>query len=302
MKRSEKGVLGIILAATLMIGATAVVSANGGTLVDPGAFKSKGKIQVKENETDADPAIVIDSADLVTLANATNQLNTQFTDSLAAAVNNIGSVPKTDRVVAGEATFSDLLTAIKDSQKIPTDQTYSGTKPDSNDTETGNISAASEANLSLGTAAWVDGKLIVGTGADNNSYYTNGFNKGYADGVLDGQNKTGNISYIYHNHDTSSDCYEGKECVINYTVSTGSNKDYCSSCDGTGSFTTYTLTTTHSACGTASTSKYTGKSCTRCGKTSSGAVTSSSSATHTYNTYTCGYSNGEMIGATIEFN
>ena len=176
MKRSEKGVLGIILAATLMIGATAVVSANGGTLVDPNSFASKGKIQVKENETDPDPAIVIDSADLVTLANATNELNTQFTDSLAAAVNNIGSVPKTDRVAAG-AQFSDILSAITNSQAIDSSESVyvlpNGTVTDDSTAEDvveKQITGATEANLTAGTAAWVDGQYIVGTGSDNNSY------------------------------------------------------------------------------------------------------------------------------------
>lgn len=184
MKRSEKGVLGIILAATLMIGATAVVSANGGTLVDPNSFASKGKIQVKENETDSDPAIVIDSADLVTLANATNELNTQFTDSLAAAVNNIGSVPKTDRVAAG-ATFSDLLKEIKNSQAIDTSESVyvlqNGTVTDDSTAEgvvETQIAGATAENLTAGTAAWVDGQYIVGTGADNNSYYAEGYTEG----------------------------------------------------------------------------------------------------------------------------
>ena len=182
MKRSEKGVLGIILAATLMIGATAVVSANGGTLVDKDSFASKGKIQVKENETDPDPAIVIDSADLVTLANATNELNTQFTDSLAAAVNNIGSVPKTDRVAAG-AQFSDILSAITNSQAIDSSESVyvlpNGTVTDDSTAEgvvETQITGATEANLTAGTAAWVDGQYIVGTGSDNNSYYDQGIN------------------------------------------------------------------------------------------------------------------------------
>lgn len=177
MKRSEKGVLGIILAATLMIGATAVVSANGGTLVDKDSFASKGKIQVKENETDPDPAIVIDSADLVTLANATNELNTQFTDSLAAAVNNIGSVPKTDRVAEG-AQFSDILSAITNSQAIDSSESVyvlpNGTVTDDSTAEgvvETQIAGATAENLTAGTAAWVDGQYIVGTGADNNSYY-----------------------------------------------------------------------------------------------------------------------------------
>ena len=183
MKRSEKGVLGIILAATLMVGATAVVSANGGTLVDLQSIKSIGKIQVKENETDPDPAIVIDSADLVTLANATNELNNQYTNALADAVNNIGSVPKTDRVAAG-AQFSDLLSAITNSQAIDSSESVyvlpNGTVTDDSTAEgvvETQITGATEANLSAGTAAWVDGQLIVGTGADNNSYYAKGGGK-----------------------------------------------------------------------------------------------------------------------------
>ena len=184
MKRSEKGVLGIILAATLMVGATAVVSANGGTLVDLQSIKSIGKIQVKENETDPDPAIVIDSADLVTLANATNELNNQYTNALADAVNNIGSVPKTDRVAAG-AQFSDILSAITNSQAIDSSESVyvlpNGTVTDDSTAEgvvETQITGATEANLSAGTAAWVDGQLIVGTGADNNSYYALGYKQG----------------------------------------------------------------------------------------------------------------------------
>ena len=189
MKRSEKGVLGIILAATLMVGATAVVSANGGTLVDLQSIKSIGKIQVKENETDPDPAIVIDSADLVTLANATNELNTQFTDSLAAAVNNIGSVPQTDRVAAG-AQFSALLSAITNSQAIDTSESVyvlpNGTVTDDSTAEgvvETQIAGATAENLTAGTAAWVDGQYIVGTGADNNSYYNRGYTSNSGDSI-----------------------------------------------------------------------------------------------------------------------
>lgn len=225
MKRSEKGVLGIILAATLMIGATAVVSANGGTLVDPNSFASKGKIQVKENETDSDPAIVIDSADLVTLANATNELNTQFTDSLAAAVNNIGSVPKTDRVAAG-ATFSDLLKEIKNSQAIDTSESVyvlqNGTVTDDSTAEgvvEKQITGATEANLTAGTAAWVDGQYIVGTGSDNNSYYALGYTTGVAESL-----NSANIQYTYHTHTGNSSSKGG--CYTTPVYHSHSNSCY----------------------------------------------------------------------------
>ena len=281
MKRSEKGVLGIILAATLMIGATAVVSANGGTLVDPNSFASKGKIQVKENETDPDPAIVIDSADLVTLANATNELNTQFTDSLAAAVNNIGSVPKTDRVAAG-ATFSDLLKEIKNSQAIDTSESVyvfqNGTVTDDSTAEgvvEKQITGATEANLSAGTAAWVDGQYIVGTGVDNNSYYANGFSKGYADGVIDGQNKTGNITFEQHYHNSS--CYT--TCTITHTF------DYIGEYDGVIHA---WETITHSKCGTAQERK-------------KSYPMSCDTFTESHSYTTCGYTEGQVLSATITY-
>lgn len=279
MKRSEKGVLGIILAATLMIGATAVVSANGGTLVDPNSFASKGKIQVKENETDSDPAIVIDSADLVTLANATNELNTQFTDSLAAAVNNIGSVPKTDRVAAG-ATFSDLLKEIKNSQAIDTSESVyvlqNGTVTDDSTAEgvvEKQIAGATAENLTAGTAAWVDGQYIVGTGADNNSYY----NRGYTEGVAKVDN--GTVTYITHSH-TESGCSLG-QCNISANIVSSQVRS-----DGR---TYYTYSITHSLCGSASTSY-----------TTSNANYQPSPTSHSF--YTCGYSDGEIIGAEITFN
>lgn len=282
MKRSEKGVLGIILAATLMIGATAVVSANGGTLVDPNSFASKGKIQVKENETDPDPAIVIDSADLVTLANATNELNTQFTDSLAAAVNNIGSVPQTDRVAAG-AQFSDILSAITNSQAIDSSESVyvlpNGTVTDDSTAEgvvETQITGATEANLTAGTAAWVDGQYIVGTGSDNNSYYANGFNKGYADGVIDGQNKTGNITYEQHYHD--SGCYE--TCTITITY------DYIGTYDGTIHA---WENISHSKCGKAD-------------ETKKSYPLSCDTYTESHKYTTCGYKEGQVLSATIVYD
>lgn len=190
MKRSEKAVLAVVLSAVMFIGGTIAVTAAGGyvpfTFTTNGigeevveGFNSTGRIEYKESD-ESDPSIIIDNADLVTLAKATNELNTQFTDSLAAAVNNIGSVPQTDRVAAG-AQFSDLLSAITNSQAIDTSEsvyvlpngTVTGDSTAEGVVET-QIAGATAENLTAGTAAWVDGQYIVGTGADNNSYYTEG--------------------------------------------------------------------------------------------------------------------------------
>lgn len=77
--------------------------------------------------------------------------------------------------------------------------------------------AAQTGNLSAGTAAWVDGILLKGSGADNAASYAQGF--------IDGQQSvTGNlnISYTYHSHvgDNTAEggCYGNK---------TGTTPVYC---------------------------------------------------------------------------
>lgn len=58
---------------------------------------------------------------------------------------------------------------------------------------------ATAANLSKGATAWVNGRIITGTGADNNTAY----NQGYTDGMNDALSGA-DISYTYHVHSGSS--------------------------------------------------------------------------------------------------
>ncbi|MCH5263206.1 MAG: hypothetical protein J1F42_09860 [Lachnospiraceae bacterium] len=67
------------------------------------------------------------------------------------------------------------------------------------------IRAAVDNNLSLGTAAWVNGSLIIGNGADNKNFY----DQGYADGKADAE-ESAEIEYIYHEH--AGDSAEGGGC------------------------------------------------------------------------------------------
>lgn len=57
--------------------------------------------------------------------------------------------------------------------------TYTNTHDteDTSDDTVEDLVAATADNLSLGTAAWVDGQYIVGNGADNNSYYNYGISQ-----------------------------------------------------------------------------------------------------------------------------
>lgn len=49
------------------------------------------------------------------------------------------------------------------------------------------IGAAKAGNLSAGTAAWVDGKPVIGNGADNKAHYDRGYGEGYEKGYDSGK-------------------------------------------------------------------------------------------------------------------
>lgn len=66
------------------------------------------------------------------------------------------------------------------------------------------IQASGAANLSAGAAAWVNGKLLIGNGADNTAFY----NQGYVDGFNEIMDSVG-ISYVYHEHTGSADAGDG---------------------------------------------------------------------------------------------
>lgn len=144
-------------------------------------IKSKGVFEYNDYQ------VVFDASDLTYLADEIDLLEDTYKTETVNALNDIGTYYMTDGTVTHNSN-SDILApenssvlsfnAIKDgiekSQSIPTDRTYSGMLPGTDEEITDNISAATAENLTLGTAAWVDGELIVGTGGDNNSYYNQG--------------------------------------------------------------------------------------------------------------------------------
>ena len=62
---------------------------------------------------------------------------------------------------------------------------------------------AGEENISAGCAAWVNGRLIMGNGGDNNVSYQSGYDKGVADGLKQALNLV-QVEYIYHEHQGDS--------------------------------------------------------------------------------------------------
>ncbi len=165
-------------------------------------IKSKGIIDF-ENGT-----AVIDFSDFTYLADEIDLLEDTYKGKTVEALSQISMYFNMDGTTTHDQSQSNLAIenasilpfeaiteGIINSQSIPVEKTYTGTLPGESAETSGNISAAISDNMSLGSAAWVGGTLIVGNGADNNTYY----NKGYADGfnkVMDGIS----ISYKYHEH------------------------------------------------------------------------------------------------------
>lgn len=92
------------------------------------------------------------------------------------------------------------------------------TEDTSDDTEEDLVAATAD-NLSLGTAAWVDGQYIVGNGADNNSYYALGYTTGVAESL-----NSANIQYTYHTHTGNSSSKGG--CYTTPVYHSHSNSCY----------------------------------------------------------------------------
>ena len=167
-----KRVLATVTTLTILAGTTLSALASGdGIRSDGTPWLSTGDVSYQNANGNQSSLFAREDLDylddrITDLENTTNNGKAE----VASAINSYGY--HKDSAVDSNASYSDLASAIKTSQQIPADRTFSGTKPGETDETSGTISAATADNLSLGTAAWVDGELIVGTGADNNSYYS----------------------------------------------------------------------------------------------------------------------------------
>lgn len=227
--------------------------------------------------------VVIDSADLTYLANEIDDLEYEYKTNTASALSMIGTYFKTDGSAvhnrteetidpenAASLSFDSLYEGILGSQSVAHLEGSQAEDADgellyfetSEDAENRNltrttkevndfpvyIQRAEKGNLSAGTAAWVNGSLIVGNGADNEAFYA----KGYADGVASiGDNVS--VEYTYHQHTDA--CYEEQTLTCYITIKFGSTYDkHCAGClkdklDETVTFRRYVRK--HSSCGAA---------------------------------------------------
>lgn len=185
-----------VLVCVSVIGTT--VCAAGGHRRDE--ISSRGTIDY-DNGT-----VVIDSADLTTLADEMDELETSFKTSAAKTLAQIGTYIQQDGGISYEekqeidplkVAFGNYISGILRSQSIAflADRQASDTKGpiyykyeknnllEVTNVDTGmpvHIVPATADNLAVQTAAWVDGQCLAGNGFDNYYFYLKGFIEGYA--------------------------------------------------------------------------------------------------------------------------
>lgn len=215
----------LITALTLRVCSVAIADYTSPSATRSG-LKSSGAIVYQAG----DESVVIDSKDLYVLADKLDSFKTTVVEQLAAMHTYLTTEDKGVSFVTDDKIhvthvqaegmqtidpllldFDTLLEGFAASQSVPSKVEEYGYSPETqfykkNDgslttdptgagTEQINITASTADNLSAGCAAWVDGKLMLGTGADNRTLY----NLGYADGYSAKINGA-YISYNYHKH------------------------------------------------------------------------------------------------------
>lgn len=136
----------------------------------------------------ADGTVVIDSADLFRLADQIDGLDAAYQNSTVKAVDalhRIGTYFRSDGAVTHAPDEAD---SGENALKLPYQKICEGILQSQSVAHLADqkICAAFADNLSRGTAAWVDGTLLVGNGADNDNHYKNGYTAGEAAGYQSG--------------------------------------------------------------------------------------------------------------------
>lgn len=313
---SGKRVLAIVSSLTLIIGFTLGTSAGSHT------WGSQGNIEYMDPDTSV-KTTVFDKSDLEYLDNRITEVEADVSDGKKQIAEELNTWDiASDKVLSTtNPTFDQILGTMGYIKSIPNagllwtdanrNQNYlmgnglvttnvNDAKKDSEgNAETLIIAAAHPENLSAGTAAWVNGNFIIGTGADNNSYY----NLGYMDGFANSLDNV-EVSYIYHVHTDNSDTKYDADTIL-YSVD---NPGGCFIANGhthdkTGTCESKTIQTGTRLCGTwdcYSNDGYHQKfRCTGCGSTREQYLEISGSGwglgDHYVETYSTSYTCGEPI-------
>lgn len=208
MKKSKsKRVISVMLILGMLSSVCLVATASGSTAATKSSLRSRGAIRYQEGGE----SVVIDSADLYTLADRLDVFKVRVAEQLGVMgtylskdgngtplVSEDGVYAVHQKPASGEAdplslSFETILEGIAVSQSISANPSDYGMRSDTKlykdasgklctnaqeGAEEICIQAATAENLSAGTAAWVNGKLILGTGGDNQTYHDLGCQEG----------------------------------------------------------------------------------------------------------------------------
>lgn len=208
MRNKKKFFVLAVCCCTVFIGSTVSASASR----RQNTIQSQGIIDYDNGR------VLIDTADLVQLAELMDDLEISFKEQLVDGLAQIGTYIQedgsidhdnmSDDIDPQQIAYSDLTTGILKSQSVAhlagiqaSDEKGSlcyAREPNNilevthDNTEMSVfITAATEDNLTSKTAAWVDGQCLVGTGADNYYFYQKGYIEGYAEKI------GGTVEYTY---------------------------------------------------------------------------------------------------------
>ena len=204
----KKKVLSVILTLVLTVGTCSIAAAADRGSATRNSLKSYGAIEYHKGND----KVIISAEDLYMLADQIDQvklevadqleaMNTYFTagDGISLDTDRYISVThtrpsKTDFIDPVSVDFVTLLEGIAASQSVSSDVTdygysagtklYKGANGELTTNGSGegaeqiSVAAATADNLSAGTVAWVNGRLILGTGGDNRAYFDSGYDKG----------------------------------------------------------------------------------------------------------------------------
>lgn len=202
----------------IVISLICVCIVGGSVLAEDGEYNRRKRITSKGVIDYSNSTVVLDSSDLIYLADEIDDLERAYKSTTVEALNRIRtfyvsadgdiSHERDDNNVppdmAAELSFSDLYHGIIKSQSVDhldnvqaedadgnplyyADQNAGDSNDLTSTTRDANdypifIQPASANNLTAGTAAWVDGDLIIGNGRDNTAYYDIGYDAGDSDG------------------------------------------------------------------------------------------------------------------------
>ncbi len=155
-----------------------------------------------------DGAVVMDSADFLCLADRLDGLEAAYRDSTAdaaEALKQIGTYFTADGSVTHVPEEAD---SGENGMELPYHKICDGILKSQSVSHLADkeICAAVSDNLSRGAAAWVDGTLVVGNGADNDAFYNKGYTSGEESGYQTGY--AAGVKEAETNVNTSSASYQ----------------------------------------------------------------------------------------------